>query len=119
MRTVLAPHSRTQIDKYLNDVNFDLDGKQIVLTDEQFYKLWNSNVIADFYKRTGQFIDDFETTIITNSKEIEVFKEIVEHWCHDNLVMLKRFHGKGAHLVAMVTLMKSSIFKTYFFLFQV
>ena len=78
MRLIVVPYTKAEIAEYTNDVNYELTGKQIELDEKKFKLFWDTNIINQFYKKTGKLIDDFETTIIDDDSELLILKEIIE-----------------------------------------
>ncbi len=77
-RIIVAPNTKEDIKKYINDINYELKGKKIKLDEKKFESFLRSNIIDEFYKNTGELIDDFETTIIDSDDDILVFKKVIE-----------------------------------------
>ncbi len=77
-RIIIAPNTKEDIKEYINNVNYELKGKQIKLTEKEFESFLQSNIINEFFRTTGELIDDFETTIIDNDDNIIVLKKVIE-----------------------------------------
>ena len=78
MRIILAPDSKEEVALFINDVNYEMTGRQVGLDEKRFKSFWKSDIISVFYRKTGKLIDDFETTIIVDENELSILKEIIQ-----------------------------------------
>ncbi|OMP74907.1 hypothetical protein [[Flexibacter] sp. ATCC 35208] len=78
MRIILAPDSKKEVIVFINDVNYEITGRQMELDEKSFKSFWESDIVSTFNKKTGKLIDDFETTIIVDDNELSILKEIIE-----------------------------------------
>lgn len=78
MRVIVAPDTKDEIRIVLGDVRYVPKGRHLLLDDDKFRSFWKAKIVDSFYERTGKLIDDFETTIIEDEKEVSVLLEIIE-----------------------------------------
>jgi hypothetical protein len=78
MRVIVVPDTKNEIRRASGDVTYELKGRRLLLDDGKFKSFWEAKIVDSFYKRTGKLIDDFETTIIEDDKEVSVLMEIIE-----------------------------------------
>lgn len=77
-RIIVAPNTKDDVKKYINNVNYELNGMKIKLSKNEFQSFFRSNIINEIFKITGELIEDFETTIIYNDDHIRAVKKVIE-----------------------------------------
>lgn len=108
MKFIFVAESSNEIDRFLIDVNYELKGLRYTLDENTFNEFWKSNTINDFYDLTDIFIDDYETTIVRESKELKILLELVSKRTLFNF-HLNKFYKKIADLIYFALEKKSGI----------
>ena len=78
MRIIIATDTKDEIKTYLNNINHELTGRRLDLNEEKFKLFRNSSIVENFFKKTGNLIDDYETTIIDDNNDILSLQGVIE-----------------------------------------
>ncbi|SFW81781.1 hypothetical protein [Chitinophaga sancti] len=78
MRIIIATDTKDEIKTYLNNINHELTGRRLDLNEEKIKLFRNSSIVENFFKKTGNLIDDYETTIIDDNNEILSLQGAIE-----------------------------------------